>query len=145
MRNNKKLFYTLSFTWGIIMTFVGVVAALCLVVTGHKPKKHGWCYYFEVGNGWGGVNLGIVFITASNPSEHTKNHEHGHALQNCLWGPLMPFVVSLPSATRYWKRYFQQKQGVKLEPYDSVWYEGQATAWGTALINSLESDVNGDN
>jgi hypothetical protein len=89
------------------MTLVGVVAALFLVVTGHKPKKHGLCYYFEVGKGWGGVNLGIVFITAANPSEHTKNHEHGYALQNCIWGPLMPFVIALPSAAIYHIRNFQ--------------------------------------
>ena len=137
MHNNKKLFYILSFTWGIIMTFVGVVAALCLVAIGHKPKKHGWCYYFEVGNGWGGVNLGIVFITAANPSEHTKNHEHGHALQNCIWGPLMPLVISLPSAVRYHIRNFQQKRGKKLNSYESAWFEGQASIWGDKFIYSL--------
>ena len=137
MRNNKKLFYILSFTWGIIMTFVGVIAALCLVTIGYKPKKHGWCYYFEVGKGWGGVNLGIVFITSANPSEHTKNHEHGHALQNCIWGPLMPFVIALPSAARYHIRNFQQKRGKKLNSYDSAWFEGQASIWGDKFIHSL--------
>lgn len=137
MRINKTLFYALSFTWGIIMTFVGIVAELFLVVTGHKPKKHGLCYHFEVGNGWGGVNLGIVFITAANPSEHTKNHEHGHALQNCIWGPLMPFVIALPSAVRYHIRNFQQKRGKKLKSYDSAWFEGQASIWGDKFMNSL--------
>lgn len=133
----KSLFYILSLTWGIIMTTVGLLVAAVLTTIGYKPQKHGWCYYFEVGKNWGGVNLGIIFLTSENPSEHTKNHEHGHALQNCLWGPLMPFVVSIPSAMRYWKRHFQQRQGMKLEPYDSVWYEGQATMWGDILINSL--------
>ncbi len=134
---NKTKFYALSFTWGIIMTFVGAVAALFLVVTGHKPKKHGWCYHFEVGKNWGGVNLGIVMITSANPSEHTKNHEHGHALQNCIWGPLMPFAIALPSAVRYHIRNFQQKQGKKLKSYDSVWFEMQASIWGDKFMNSF--------
>ncbi len=137
MRINKTLFYALSFTWGIIMTFVGVVAALFLVMTGHKPKKYGLCYHFEVGKGWGGVNLGIVFITAANSTEHTKNHEHGHALQNCIWGPLMPFVIALPSAVRYHIRNYQQKRGKKLKSYDSVWFEEQASIWGDKFIYFL--------
>lgn len=145
MSMTKKKFYSLSCTWGIIMTVIGSVAALVLVITGHKPKKHGWCYRFEVGNGWGGVSLGPVIITAANPSEHTKNHEHGHALQNCLWGPLMPFVIALPSATRYWIRKVQYKQGKNLEPYDSAWFEGDATRRGTEFMNTLGGEFNGDN
>lgn len=141
----KTLFYTLSFTWGMLMTVIGLIVALVLKMFGFKAKKHGWCYYFEVGNNWGGVNLGVVFLTSKNPSEHTRNHEHGHALQNCLWGPLMPVVISLPSATRYWKRHFQQKRGEQLEPYDSVWYEGQASSWGTKLINKLGGFDDGNN
>lgn len=137
MRINKTSFYALSFTWGIIMTFIGLVAALFLVVTGHKPMKHGFCWRFEVGQGWGGVNLGPVIITAANPSERTKNHEHGHALQNCIWGPLMPFVIAIPSATRYWIREVQSKQGKTLEPYDNAWFEGDATRRGTEFMNSL--------
>jgi hypothetical protein len=141
----KTLFYTLSFTWGIIMTAIGLIVGLVLKMFGFKAKKHGWCYYFEVGNNWGGVNLGVVFLTSKNPSEHTRNHEHGHALQNCLWGPLMPVVISLPSAARYWLRHFQQKRGEQLEPYDSVWYEGQASSWGTELINKLGCFDDGNN
>lgn len=134
----KILFYVLSCTWGIIMTVIGAVAAIILKARGYVPKKHGWCYHFEYGYGWGGVNLGIVMITSIAPSDHTKNHEHGHALQNCIWGPLMPFVIALPSAIRYHRRNKQQKQGMKLEPYDSVWYEADATKRGNALMDSFK-------
>lgn len=142
MKMNKSLFYTLSFTWGIIMTVIGLCAAFGLVVTGHKAKKYGWCWYFETGNGWGGVNLGIVFITSKGASEHTKKHEHGHAIQNCIWGVLFPFVIAIPSATRYQDRKKRQAQGEELEPYDSVWYEGDASRRGYALIEEIG---NGDN
>ena len=98
----KILFYILSFTWGSIMTAIGCLATLGLLIAGHKPKKWGYCWYFEVGKGWGGVNLGPVFLVSKGSSVHTKNHEHGHGIQNCCLGPLMPLVVCLPSAARYW-------------------------------------------
>lgn len=106
---NKFIFYLLSFTWGLPMTLIGCIVALVFVITGHKPKKYGYCFYFEVGNNWGGLELGIVFLTDKTPSEHTKMHEHGHGLQNCYFGFLMPFVVCIPSAYRYWLREFEHK------------------------------------
>lgn len=191
----KVLFYVLSIIWGTIMTIIGLVAALGLMIVGYKPKKHGWCYRFEVGDNWGGIELGIIFLTNKNPSDSICNHEHGHALQNCLWGPLMPFVVSIPSAIRYWARECATRKGKQLYAmilcgtllfvaivlailsmfvgfwlyipsvliavysviifcwlmikeipqydkgyvdYDAIWFEGQATDWGTKLINSIE-------
>lgn len=139
---NQTLFYILSWTWGFPLSFVGFCAAGILKKRGYKPRRHGWCHYYECGRGWGGVNFGPIFITSIGASEHTKNHEHGHALQNCIWGPLMPFVISIPSAIRYWTRIFQQKKGKKLEPYDAVWFEGQATKWGDAF---MKENGNGDN
>lgn len=141
---NEKLFYILSVVWGFPMTLIGACAALVLKIQGRKAQKHGWCYYYECGRNWGGVNFGLVFLTSDNPSEHTKNHEHGHALQNCIWGPLMPFVIAIPSAIRYWTRVFQQKQGKELEPYDAIWFEGQATKWGDAFMKQLKENSDGD-
>ena len=110
MKFNKFLFYFLSFTWGCIMTVIGAIAAMVLIMAGYKPKKWGCCWYFEVGNGrWGGVNLGLVFVCNKNPSEHIKNHETGHAIQNCVFGPTMPFVIFIPSFVRYWYREFRKK------------------------------------
>ena len=141
----KTLFYILSFTWGLPMTLIGLIVSSVLLTVGYKPKKHGWCYYFEVGKGWGGLELGAIFLTSKNPSEHTRNHEHGHALQNCIWGPLFPFVIAIPSAVRYWTRKIQRSKGKELEPYDAIWFEWQASTWGTALINSLEVNEDADN
>ena len=141
----KLLFYALSFTWGIIMTIIGFVVAFVLVITGHKPKKYGLCYHFEMGKGRGGLSLGMVMLTNVGASTHIRNHEHGHALQNCIWGPLMPFVIMIPSAARYWLRELWSHQGKHLDPYDSVWFEGQASKWGTIFIDRLEDDDSEDN
>lgn len=77
---------------------------------GYKPKKYGYCWYFEVGDSWGGLELGACFLTDKTPSTHTKNHEMGHGIQNCYWGFLMPFVICIPSAYRYWLRKFNDKK-----------------------------------
>lgn len=138
---SKKRFYTLSFTWGLPMTLIGCVVALALLMTGHKPKKYGYCICFEVGTGWGGVSFGPVMVSNKRPSTHLKNHEHGHALQNCYWGFLMPFAIGLPSTIRYWYRehLVKTKQATRssLPKYDNIWFEGDATKRGTEFMKSL--------
>lgn len=139
MRNNKFWFYFLSFVWGLPITFIGCVIAFVLIAMGYKPKKWGYCYYFEVGEKWGGVNFGPIFLTDINSSWHTKAHEHGHGIQNCILGPLMPFIVLIPSATRYWCRRYIIDNGLAdsddLPEYDAVWYERDATKFGTEFMN----------
>lgn len=130
----RKLFYILNITWGLPMTLIGALVALCLRAVGKHPERYGDCWCFTVGKkGWGGVSLGMVMLVAPGASAHTKNHEHGHAVQNALYGVFMPFVVSVPSAARYLSR--KGKDRATLPPYDSVWFEGQATEWGNKYIN----------
>ena len=135
----KILYYILSFTWGLPMTLLGVFVALGLLIIGYKPKRYGGCWHFEVGKGWGGLNIGLIIITSQNPSDHTLAHEHGHSVQNCCLGPVMPFLVAIPSATRYWYREWLVRSGRKkyaeLPDYYSVWYEGTATILGNKVIN----------
>jgi len=137
----KFIFYFLSVTWGCIMTVIGGFATLGLLIAGHKPEKYGWCWHFKVGENWGGVSLGLVFITDNAPSKNTKMHEHGHSIQNCIFGPLMPFVVGIPSVVRYWYREYLVKSGKKkyseLTPYDSVWFEGDASTRGKKFMEEL--------
>lgn len=111
---SKPLFYILSVTWGCIMTTIGAIVALVLLIIGYRPKKWNYCYYFEVGENWGGIELGMFFITDKSSSIRTKNHEHGHGIQNCYLGVLMPFVVCIPSATRYWLREFKTQKTKRL-------------------------------
>ena len=133
-------FWTLSCTWGLFMTLLGAVAALALIVTGHKPKLFHYVVYFEVGEGWGGVNLGAFFIVNKNATEATKRHEAGHGVQNTMLGAVMPFLVSIPSAVRYWIREAKKKKGLgaTLPPYDSVWFEAMATNLGEMYFSEVE-------
>lgn len=107
-----KVFKTVNFwlvqcTWGIVMTFIGAVATLALIITGHKPKHIGPVVYIEVGKNWGGLELGGFFLCDKNSGDSVKYHECGHSLQNMILGPLFPFLVAIPSATRYWLREFK--------------------------------------
>lgn len=142
----KSTFYILSLTWGCILTLVGLIVAAVLVCLGFKPKKYGWCYYFQVGKHWGGLNLGIICLTSHKPTTRTKNHEHGHAIQNCLFGPLMPFIVCIPSAIRYWYRtlYYHRKGEYPPTEYDDIWFEGQATRIGTLVVERLNKERNNE-
>lgn len=125
---NRKLFYILNLTWGLPMTLVGATAALGLFIKGYRPTRHGGCLCFIVGKNWGGVSLGLVMIVSEQATGATKNHEFGHALQNAVYGLFMPFIVSIPSAVRYWYR--RKRKHSTLPPYDAVWFERQATEWG---------------
>ena len=137
---SRKGYYALSFTWGIIMTAIGMLVAGVLRLAGKKPTKEGPCWCFVVGKNWGGVSLGPVMLMspANYAAGRTVGHEFGHSLQNCIWGPLFPFVVAIPSAARYWVREFQQNKGTPpTTDYDAVWFEGQATKWGDKYFDKF--------
>lgn len=104
------LFYIASFTWGILMSAIGGIVVLALLITGHKPQRFHDRIYFQVGGNWGGAEIGCFFIVGNPTSLHIKQHESGHGFQNCWWGPLMPFVVCIPSAIRYWLRECKTKK-----------------------------------
>ncbi len=136
------LFYFLSFTWGLPFTLIGCLSALFLLIKGYRPKKWGYCYYFEFGEHWGGCNLGIFFLKDTHSGASLKNHEHGHAVQNCYLGIFMIPIVALPSLIRSrYRHYLLTKKKIKrssLPPYDSIWFEGQATALGQAITAYIE-------
>ena len=137
MPPNKVAYYILSFTWGLPMNLIGSVVALILMCRGKKPIRYGWNYYFECNVSWG-LELGIFFIGPKNASEHLKNHELGHSIQNIYYGPFTIGVVSIPSAIRFWIRHFKQKKGQKLVPYDDIWFEGTATKSGEIFMSQYK-------
>lgn len=128
-------FYIASFTWGLPMTLFGCIVALCLLSTGHKPHRFHYFIYFEVGENWGGFECGCFFVVNEGASLSIKQHESGHGLQNIMLGVFMPFVVSIPSAVRYWYREYlvrsRKKLSWELPPYDAPWFERTATELGT--------------
>ena len=151
------MFWVISLTWGIIMTIIGLLATLLLNIVkfagklvGYdlKIKTHvnGCSLITEVGGNWGGLELGAVALcgnySKTNPNwfDHTRKHEFGHAIQHCLLGPLFIFIVALPSAARYWYQRIMESKGKTFPAdwYDSIWFEGGATSWGTKAIEWLE-------
>ena len=133
----RILFYIISFTWGGIMTTIGLVVLLVTLPFGKFEIYHGRIYK-RIGKNWGGVELGCFFLCDNSADEYILAHESGHGLQNCLWGPLMPFVICIPSAIRYWYRefiwHFNKEKFNKLPEYDAIWFEGQATKWGKKYV-----------
>ena len=152
------MFWVVSLTWGIIMTSIGLIATGSLNLVkliaklfkkDLKIKTHinGCSLITEVGGNWGGVELGAVALCGNYSEsnkywfEHTRRHEFGHAVQHLLFGPLFIFVVAIPSATRYWYQRIMQGKGKHFASdwYDSIWFEGGATRWGTKVVDWLES------
>lgn len=139
---NLVLFYILSWTWGFIESFIGLVIILPLLITkqtyvykGRLCGKFPKCF----GLGWG-FEMGCFFFTSNdvsiNPysSTYLKTHEYGHTVQNVIFGPLMLFIVSIPSAIRYWYRLCRIKKDKYVNDYESVWFEKQATRFGQYCI-----------
>ena len=97
-------YWLVSLTWGGVMTWTGAFIALVMLLSRHAPQKLGPNVYFEVGLGWGGMEYGAFFFVSKDAGEETRLHEAGHGIQNLVLGPLMPFLVCIPSALRYWMR-----------------------------------------
>ena len=152
------MFWVVSLTWGIIMTSIGLIATGSLNLVkliaklfkkDLKIKTHinGCALITEVGGNWGGLELGAVALcgnyseTSPNWFEHTRRHEFGHAVQHLIFGPFFIFVVAIPSACRYWYQRIMQGKGKYFASdwYDSIWFEGGATRWGTKVVDWLES------
>ena len=112
------LFYTLSFTWGIIMSITGSFIILALLVIGKKPELFHGRVYIQIGKNWGGCEMGCFFICSENSSLALKQHECGHGIQNILFGPFTPFLVSIPSALRYQLR--ERKSYKSMCIYDTI-------------------------
>ena len=134
LSKSRFLYYFLNFTWGIVMTFMGLLITLVLLISGKKPKKHERVWYFEVGEYWGGVNFGVMFLAGKDPSKGLKSHEYGHSFQNAIFGPLFPLLIGIPSMIRYWYREIiwrtNREKYRELPKYDDIWFEGSATDIG---------------
>lgn len=137
MKTLKKIiFWLLSFTWGLPVTLVGALIAIVLLIAGHKPHRFYQNVYFCFGKGGWGFEAGPFFFLSTDAADslYMKQHESGHGLQNIMFGPLMPFLVSIPSCIRFWYREWLVNSGRKkyneLSEYDSAWFEGMATKLG---------------
>ena len=117
------------------MTAFGATVALLMLLTGHKPRVFAGRYIYFKFNRLSGFGFeGGPFFFVAQDAEYLElmQHEAGHGLQNIILGPLMPLLVSVPSAARYWYREWCHKYRPEkpLPPYDAVWFEGWATRLG---------------
>lgn len=123
----KILAWFLLLTWGAIMSFIGLVAALILRLKGYKPTNYKGAMLFEVGYGWGGITLGFVIIVCKDNYESLRAHEFGHVIQNMIFGPLFVVLVAIPSLIRSQYRTYVVNKGIKqyyeLPDYDAAWFE----------------------
>lgn len=133
----RIIFYFMSFSWGIIMSTIGLILILILALFRKVHIFHGRLYAV-VGKDWGGVGLGCFFLCDKNckDSNYLRAHECGHTIQNCIFGPFAIFLIFIPSVIRYWYRklkYSRNKIAPKTGYYD-IWFEKQASDWGNKYI-----------
>lgn len=141
---HKKLYYILACTWGSIMTFIGLLVSGSLYLVKSKAKfnitfkPYNFIYSISVGpDYWGGCNLGLCFLRDQKSDDSVAAHEFGHTFQNCIFGPLFPFLVAIPSAARWWDRELNKDK--KFAPYDSAWFEDAATQCGQYAVKVLSN------
>lgn len=128
------------------MTFIGLIFFIITLFIGGKTHKNGCSLVTEIGGNWGGLSLGCFAFCGDYSKtndywfQHTRRHEFGHSIQNAILGPFFIFIVALPSAIRYHYKNYRTKLGkvYSVDWYDSIWFEGTATKYGTKAVNWLE-------
>jgi hypothetical protein len=116
---------------GLALSLIGDVAYRVLASMNYQPKYFYDIFsYFEIGQGWGGISLGWLFVCCEDAPESLKCHEVGHTIQNANLGGWKMIALCLASVARYW---YRKIFGAKT-PYDSWWFEGQATELGTKYV-----------
>lgn len=135
---HRWLYWLIQFTWGLPMILFGLIVSLVLLCCGKKPIKTDIGWRFEIGENWGGMDCGIVYVRDKKMNTNLSSldyHEMGHCLtQNAILGPFFIFIVAIPSATRYWFREIFPKK-VKTS-YDAVWFEDLPTVGGEYFIKN---------
>lgn len=125
------LYYLLNFTWGIFITFCGLIMTLALLIVGKKPHSFHTCWYFTIGKSWGGFEMGLAFLRDNSDYQKLNNHELGHSYQNAIYGPFTLFIITIPSIIRYWYRRITKNF---TKDYDAIWFEGSATEIGLRVM-----------
>lgn len=140
LSNHMWLYWILNFTWGIIMSIIGLIVSLVLIILGNKPQREPSqkTWHFKVKEDWGGVTLGTIYIRDTTSTDHVSYHEYGHTFQNAILGPLFPFLVAIPSCIRYWIFEFRYRKGLPNPDYDDFYVEHSATLIGTTIAENFE-------
>ena len=132
-KENRFVFYLLSFTWGLLWTLIGLLTALVVIIIFRKDvyvrrykgriRIHLWrdCGF--------GISMGVVVITAGRLIlSKVVKHELGHTIQAARFGLLFIPLIAIPSGIRY--QYRTRTKRPLTVPYNAIWFEGQATRLG---------------
>ena len=126
-RWTRVLFYALQFTWGLSVNLIGLLAFFCCRRRFPSGRFHNSIVTHLPGN-CGGLSLGIFIFLGAQEDRALCAHEYGHTAQCLFLGPLYWIVIVLPSVI--WFHCFagyREKHGI---PYDALYCERWATAWG---------------
>ena len=137
-RENRFVFYLLSFTWGLLWTVIGLLTALVIVIVYRKEvlvvRHQGRLRIHFKERNFGGASIGVVIITSGGfTSPRLVNHELGHTIQSARFGPLFIPLIAIPSGIRY--QYRKRTKKPLKTMYDDIWFEGQATRLGSRYFN----------
>jgi hypothetical protein len=129
-------YYLLNWTWGFIVTFIGMIIGLIMLILLRRPIKFQRIHYFMIGRFWGGFSVGQIFIRDEKSDHSIDWHEYGHTYQNAVLGPFFIFLVCLPSVIRYWIYTIKTSKGRPVKDYDAIWFEGNATDIGAKIMRN---------
>lgn len=125
------MYYTLQWTWGIIMNIIGLAACGLAKLLKWPIQHYRKAIEIICPINFGGVSFGM-FIIRGVKCNNVLPHEYGHSIQNIIFGPLFPFIIGIPSALRYWYREINSEKITT--PYDAIWFEG----WASKLGKNIE-------
>ena len=126
----RVCFYLVQFTWGLTVNLAGLLAFLCCRARFPCVRFRNSVVTCLPGNR-GGLSLGIFIFISAPPTAGNSGlcaHEYGHTVQCLFLGPLYWPVVAVPSAI--WCNLLGGWRSRRRIPYDSLYCERWATAWG---------------
>ena len=82
------------YLWQLPQNLIGLL--ILLFIKGEVKHKFQDISYYFCDQFPGGISLGNYLILGSNYSQ-TIRHEHGHAIQSRMLGPLYLLVIGIPS------------------------------------------------
>nr|WP_325211230.1 hypothetical protein [uncultured Oscillibacter sp.] len=122
----RALFYLVQFTWGLPVNLAGLLVFLCYPHSRRERFCNSSVTYLP--GGQGGLSLGVFLFLGGQENPGLRVHEYGHTIQCLFLGPLYWVLVVLPSAV--WYHCFASYRQKRRIPYDALYCERWATAWG---------------
>ena len=132
----RAVFYLLQFTWSLSVNLAGLLLFLgCCGRFSHEPYHNS--VVTRLPGNRGGLSLGIfIFLSTSDPSavSSLRAHEYGHTIQCLFLGPLYWLIIAIPSFI--WCHCFSKYRARRHVPYEALYCERWATAWGRKWIGT---------